>query len=465
MADSHDEVDDLLRGAMKVLDGDVPSGYFEALPQRTISRLEGNGMHTQSSGIDNVDDTNPVMMQDMSQPRASSEDELDRAPTTTDDSGLHDIRSLASSTKARLSKRFSAPVVDEDVLASSSAGWKAVALPEPAKMISLPELSELPNLAEQPKRSKRESKREMAAAPVAAAPVVADELASRRAEAQAAPATSLSSMPAFGSGMLAKQPSKSKRGLFATAGVGLAAAAGVLIYTQTAGKNAAVEAPAKSAPPAAAEPKVETAAQTATPEPVATGGADPDGAAAAAAPAEPAAAVVVADEKADDRDEGKRASKKITKPTKETLEIDLSKGQKIPPKKVEESKKPAPAAGSGAKEEAVGSLDDLLKEAGVSDKKKTDKPKLEKKSLSGDDIRKGMQSVAAKAQACYAGTQGTASVKLTVAPSGQVQKVTVTGVFAGTPVASCVSSAVQSITFPAWDGGPQSISYSYLLAE
>lgn len=463
MADSHDEVDDLLRGAMKVLDGEVPSGYFEALPNRTLSRLEGNGMQTQSSGIDNVDDTNPVMMQDMTTPPSDAEsDELDRAPTTTDDSGLHDIRSLATSTKARLSKRFTAPVIEEDVLASSSAGWKAVALPEPAKMISLPELSELPNLAD-PKRSKRESKREMAAALAAstAAPAVADDLAARRAEVQAAPATSLSSMPAFGSGMLAKQaPKKSKRGLLATAGVGLAAAAGVLVYTQTAGtsKDAAV-APAKSEPVAAAEQKVETAAQAPAPAPAPAGAAD-GAAIAAPEPVAPAETTTVDDS----ADNDKRAVKKPVGKASKVHEIDLSKGQKIAPKKAEDPKQPAPA-GSGAKEEAVGSLDDLLKEAGVSDKKKVDKPKLEKKSLSGDDIRKGMQSVAGKAQACYAGTQGTASVKLTVAPSGQVQKVTVTGVFAGTPVASCVSAAVQSITFPAWDGGPQSISYSYLLAE
>jgi len=56
-------------------------------------------------------------------------------------------------------------------------------------------------------------------------------------------------------------------------------------------------------------------------------------------------------------------------------------------------------------------------------------------------------------------------VKLTVAPTGQVQKVSVTGVFAGTPVAACVEQAVRGATFPAWDGGPQSFGYSYLLSE
>jgi hypothetical protein len=76
-----------------------------------------------------------------------------------------------------------------------------------------------------------------------------------------------------------------------------------------------------------------------------------------------------------------------------------------------------------------------------------------------------MGTIAAKAQACYKGTQGTAAVNLTVAPSGQVSKVSVSGVFAGKPEADCVSNAVRSASFPAWDGGPQSFGYSYLLSE
>jgi hypothetical protein len=43
--------------------------------------------------------------------------------------------------------------------------------------------------------------------------------------------------------------------------------------------------------------------------------------------------------------------------------------------------------------------------------------------------------------------------------------VTVSGAFAGTPVGACVEGAVQLATFPPWDGGPQSVNYSYLLAE
>lgn len=476
MPTNHDDADDLLRGAMKTLDGEVPSGYFEALPNRTLARLEGNGMQMQSSGIDNADDTNPVMTQDLGHDAVGSGS--DRAPTALerdgrdDDSGLHDIRSLASSTKARLSKRFTAPVVDEDVLASSSAGWKAVALPEPAKMVSLPEVSDLAPMEEvkaavaasESRRSKRESKRGPAVA--AAAPVL-NEVAALR-DVVATPAVS------FGSGMLAQKPSKKKGGLIAMVAVAAAAAAALAFYVVTADQaGTAVES--KSAAPAIAAQPEATAQQVAQPAPVAAAAAPttpPTDEAATATGA--AAADVVAAAPAESDDDGKRAAKPASKSAakRDKVEIDLSiKGKEPAPPKAEPTKKPdgagkgAGGSPSGAGKEEQQSLDDLLAEAGVNKDKKPDAPKLEKKSLSSDDIRKGMQSVASKAQGCYAGTQGTASVKLTVAPTGKVQKVTVSGVFAGTPVGTCVSSAVQGIQFPAWDGGPQSISYSYLLAE
>jgi len=125
---------------MKTLDDQVPSGYFEALPAQilgTLGRPEDSSMQpmgTTGSDRDGSGSTGIPPMKDRDE-----------------DSGLHDIRSLASSTKARLSSRRSTanPVMTEDdIIASSSAGWKAVALPEPAKMISLPELAELPSAKE-----------------------------------------------------------------------------------------------------------------------------------------------------------------------------------------------------------------------------------------------------------------------------------------------------------------------------
>ena len=76
-----------------------------------------------------------------------------------------------------------------------------------------------------------------------------------------------------------------------------------------------------------------------------------------------------------------------------------------------------------------------------------------------------MSAVAGKAKACFAGTQGTATVQLTVAASGRVQKATVTGLFAGTPTGACVEQAVRVATFPPFDGEPQSFAYDYLISH
>jgi hypothetical protein len=122
---------------------------------------------------------------------------------------------------------------------------------------------------------------------------------------------------------------------------------------------------------------------------------------------------------------------------------------------------------SGSKKDADPSLDDLLKESGDDQqtKKGPAKPTLENKALSAEDFKHGMSAVATKAQACYKGTQGVAQLKLTVAPNGQVSKVSVNGAFAGKPEADCLTKAVKGATFPPWDGGPQTIGYSYLLSE
>jgi len=94
-----------------------------------------------------------------------------------------------------------------------------------------------------------------------------------------------------------------------------------------------------------------------------------------------------------------------------------------------------------------------------------DKPELDQPPLSSDDIQRGMTAVAGTAKACFAGTQGTATVQLTVAPSGRVQKATVTGVFAGTSTGACVEQAVRAATFPPFDGEPQNFAYDYLISH
>lgn len=434
--DPTDDVDDLLRRTMKVLDDQVPAGYFEALPLRTLARLEDTSMHTTPGTEDSASTGLPPItpMSSMTKDRE-------------EDSGLHDIRSLASSTKARLSSRRSTvnPVMrEEDVLATSSAGWKAVALPEPAKMVSLPELSSLPSKAEIEAQD-RAARQALKADAKAAATVASSD----GAPAVEAPA-------AFGA-RIAAQQAGSKNKTLALVGIGLAAAAGVGVFVMSGGDKAATPA---AAPVARAPTELPTMTAKQLPPP-----------APAAEVPSTAAPVVAAVEPVPAAPEGK-VDAKATKPkdddTKDKVhkvEIRDTMAKPDAPDKAADKPKDAPKAAGSASGDEEPSFDALLKEAGVDGQKKDAKVSLDKKSLSGGDIKTGMGSVAGKAQACYAGTQGTASVKLTVAPSGQVQKVTVGGPFAGTPVASCVEAAVKSASFPPWDGGPQTISYSYLLAE
>ena len=434
MSELHDdELDSALRGAMKVLDDEVPSGYFEALADRALTRLEGQSMDTtqMTTGPRNADAPPP-------------------AAPREEDSGLHDIRNLAQSTKQRLSKKITAvPFVEDDPLATSSAGWKAVALPEPARMISLPELDQLPTKKQLKEQEKAAAKK------VAVAPAVVeagDE--PRKAAAVAVPATAAAST--FGAHLT--QP-RSKTPLYALVGVGLAAAAGGLIYVATRPSGTSAPAPmvakAETPPPAVtAQPIVPPPAPAAVVTPI-----DPGSAAAPAevpAPTPPPVEVAAV--------ETAKSKKPVSKaPGKPEHRVEITNAGAPETKSAPTA--PAKAVKEAAKD-GEPSFDDLLKEAGVKDGQKVAaKPKLDKKSLSSGDFKTGMSSIAGAAKACYAGTQGTASVKLSVGPDGHVSKASVTGAFAGTPVGSCVEAAVRGASFPAWDGGPQSFNYSFLLSD
>jgi len=426
-----DDLDDQIRHALKTLDSQVPSGYFEDLPSRTLARLEQDMQTTEGND-------------DASASAATSQPGMP-AQAKEEDSGLHDIRNLASSQRMSLVKRTSQnPIIaDDDVLASSSAGWKAVALPEPAKVVSLPEL--------------RESQKKLElSAPRPIAPV-------DRPEAKTEPV---------------RKKKSGGKGIIAVVGLGLAAAAGVTLFMMN---NQDASEHAKAAPTSVANGRAEQVAQApaatppTTPAPTPTPTVQSVPAIAtdtapqtAAEPQAPAAEVakvdtsVAAPERAKVAVMGKKS--KPTAPSKEDKPV--ATVSKTDGKAGKKSPEPSGGAAKGSGEPATGGLDDLLKEAGVQQKQSpTDKPKLDKKSLDGSDIRTAMSAVQGKAQACYAGQQGTASVKLSVAPNGKVQKVTVTGVFAGTPVAACVAAAVKGATFPPWDGTPQTVSYSYLLSE
>lgn len=401
-----DDLDDLLRRTMTALDDQVPDGYFETLAARTLARLD-----------------DPAI----GEPR-------------DDDSGLKDIRSLALETKARLSSRRSSKdllAADDDRLASSSAGWKAVALPEPTRPAPPPAGDVVDELARE-----RAARAAQASVPIA---VVTGQDAPPRASA-------------------------SRRSILAVVGLGLAAAAGAVIFVSSGDR---------AMPSVTHAERLRSSAQEA----------------AKAAPAGVTSAAGSAGQ-ADAADRGAEVGKQAipNRPPVKPAALDdgaVHVGKKRPPGKggakgkgagklakdpapddppeenAADPAPPEPATGSGTPsghDAAEPSLDKLLQEAGVHDPKQG-KPKLARKSLSGDDIKRGMVAVAPRAQACFAGTQGLAVVRLTVAPSGQVQAATVTGVFAGTPVAACVERAVRAATFPPWDGGPQSFGYDYLLSD
>jgi len=206
---------------------------------------------------------------------------------------------------------------------------------------------------------------------------------------------------------------------------------------------------AVAAPAITAEPIPEPPAEAAKAEEPAAG---------AAQIATDAVAVPTA---SDDKAEKKKApSKKGSKSSKADKDDDI-KVEEVKPVEKPDPKKPV----ATKTEEGEPSFDALLKEDGVDGQKKEAKPKLDKKSLTSDDFKKGMSGPAGKAKGCYKGNQGTAMVKLTVSPSGSVSKLTVTGEFAGKPEASCIESALKSASFPPWDGGPQSFTYSVLLSD
>jgi len=427
---------------MKTLDGQVPSGYFDALPNKVLARLEGN---MQSTG------TTSEQREPEIPPPAVTTKQRD------EDSGLHDIRSLAQSTKQRLSKRITAtpPVKDEDVIAASSAGWKAVALPEPAKMVSLPALDELPSAKEIKQQAKEQKAYEKAARKASAS-----ELPMEMPAVAATP-----ERPAFGAHMVQRKKSKAP---IVIGSVVLAAAAGVAIYMATQQSEKSADKVAVATP--AATPAVTAAEAPKAPAP-------PPPVQAAAAP-EPTVAPIeeAKDVKAEEVAKVETPAPKAAGPSKHVATKGKPAGKAGPAKQDLEEQAPPPPpvekkpaddkkAKGGKEGEGEPSFDALLKEAGVDETKKKAKPVLANKSLSPGDFKAGMGAVSSKAQGCYKGTQGTAMLKMSVAPSGQVTSVTVTGPFAGKPEGSCVESAVKSAHFPPWDGGPQTFTYSYLLSD
>jgi hypothetical protein len=428
-----DDVDDQLRHAMASLDRQVPPRYFETLADRTLARL---------------DDAAPA---DFVAEEIVTEAEV--IAERDEHSGLQDIRNLASETKARLVRRTSQQVIArEDRIASSSAGWKAVALPDPARRV--PELGPSEPIDEPIDELIDELARERAA---------------RAAVSPVSPATIGSGPPVTSRGAAPPLASKRRRWLAIT-GTAVAAAAGVMIVVSARSADRA-RPPSPSSEAASAAP-ASAAAPIAAPPPSAREAATSNGASAQGQRLEPAtpvsagsAAAIGAVGKPPGKPvaKGKRPSKLGKMPDPDQLP---EPPPDAPGARDATAKPPAggtPGAGS-AQGSAEPSFDALVREAGIASTAPA-KPTLDRQALSSADVKRGLAAVAPQAHACFTGTEGVAAVRLTVAPTGKVTKVTTTGPFAGTPTAACVERAVKSATFPPWDGGPLSVAYSYLLSE
>src|SRR5688572_25206340 len=110
-----DPLDETIRAALTALEQTAtPRGYFDELPSRIDRRLEGS-MQTEQ-------DRNAAAASHP--PLAEGHDE---------DSGFHDIKQLAHTTRERARARNSSQhdIVQETLLTSSSSGLHAVALPDP----------------------------------------------------------------------------------------------------------------------------------------------------------------------------------------------------------------------------------------------------------------------------------------------------------------------------------------------
>ena len=510
MPDDLDDLDAVLRRTMASLDRQTPEGYFDALPARTLARLDD----------------------------AATGEPLE-APK------LDDVRELASETRARLSAQRGDV---DDQLAASSAVWKAVALPaasasdagarasaEASPPTSQPVLSQpvisQPAMASQPAPSQPATGSEDHATPAARWAVSQPPAASRSPGA----AASSPSPPASSTELATQRPASrgGRRAAWVAIAGGLAAA-GVVGYLAV-GKHEAGDAmlvaegttrvasvPSGAAATPSTPAPTEAASARAAPGDagmaIATGSTADEGrggtasgssraagntdgrlaielprpgpsrdanvgssrahqsAGKSSGPPQVATLDKLGSAKKEPRPAAKRAdagkaSAKGDVPGPSPKGALIAKGAVDPfdsGKPIDNLKPGGPPSSGAAAGSASGSaqvpLDQLLGESG-SAKPAPVKAKPERTSLSSDDIKRGMAAVARKAQACFAGTQGLAPVRLTVAPSGRVTKATVSGMFAGSPTGACVERAVRAARFPAWDGGPQSFNYNYLLSD
>ncbi len=444
------KLDDDIRDACAALDRAVPDDYFDTLGGRIEARLDSADLEGEAMGPNMT--TDGGKKNDMPPPAGQP------AAKREENTGLHDIKAMATSTKKRISRRMSTESDHEESLlaSASSASLAAVVLPEPGK-------------------DKEHYADEGSVTPRAAA---ASAVGLTAAETERS-----SGMPLW---------------IYGVAGAAVAAAA-IIFFVVRSGHEKTTEVAQSEAATgtAAAAPQPEETPATAPtassiPEPaadqagdkdVAPPAEDPNGSetpadqgssadtdlqASNAATPPPAAPVPAKQDNAERRSSRSRHSSSHASSSSSSKS---SASRAAAPRATSHTSKSKPKSSDGKR-----SLDDLLNEASGgavanSDVAAADKPAEAKKApskteLSRSDITTGMRKISGRVSACYGKFQeaGTVMVKVTIAADGHVSSASATGKFKNTETGLCVSQAVEKAKFPAWDGKDRHINYPFLLS-
>lgn len=475
MSDDRDDIDAALRRAMAALDGEAPAGYFEALPARTLARLDDPALGAAlaaASGELPEEPAQPLRaVQDLGPPPDDDDDDdavyssqimnavelLEPAPR-----GARPRRDQASESSALMrgveeaadgdargevgaepafasSVRVRAVPVDADGelgdpgdarvagpdLGVTAARSRIPGLPVPAAGVAVRSPGAAASATEAD-RGRRRRRMRAAIAGIGAIGIAAVAMMYLRA-GDRAPRNTRSGAPAGPREALRSAPSAASPG----AGAGSSLAGG----SAASGDPVARQDTVTSAKPAAAGSGAASGSSVTPPE-VTTGSGPAPG--------------------------------PVSEPGGKLGELVKRPGKGRPPAKG--GGKPevplAPGtAGKGAAKQAGVDVPRSDESEVPSKKVKSPRPRPDRTSLSSDDIERAMTAIAGQARACVAGTGATASLRLTVAPSGRIAQVAVTGPLAGMPAGTCLERAVQAATFPPWSGAAQSFDYSYSLSN
>jgi hypothetical protein len=487
MSDDLDELDAALRRAMAALDGDAPAGYFEALPGRTLARLEDPAPGT---AIDELPEepARPLRAVQGLRPPADDDDDDD---DTAFASQVMAAVALAEEVELSEPAQPGAPPRRDRVSASSAilravedaagGGERGELRMEPAAASSVGMRAVAVDVEPGELGDPRESRvagsdlgARSASARITPLPVPPVEPA--RPEAAAVGARSPGAAAAMTEAGRGRGGRRVRAAILGIGGIGLAAVAAMYLWAGDRAPGSVPSAVSRGGPasPSAGRSTAESslaAGSAASSDPgvredsvirSAKPGAAASGSASGSAATTAAAGSGVMPGP---------ASGPASEPRGKVGPLVKRPGSARPPSKAGGGKPevqlgPGAGKGGGAVKQAGAGAGSPSDESGEPGKKlKSSKPRPDRTSLSGDDIERAMTAIAGQARACSAGTRGTVPLRVTVAPSGRIAQVVVTGAFAGTPQGACVKRLVLAATFPAWAGAPQSFDYSYLLSD